>query len=446
LFASLYLSEGAPIGFIWLALPTRLRMRDVPIDQITWLAAILVLPWTLKFAWAPLIDLFRSRLWTLRHWVVSAQIVMGLTLVPLFWLDPQTQFSWLAITLLFHAFAAATQDVSIDALCISSTDPGERGEYNGWMQTGMMLGRAMMGGGALVLSGYLGDQVVVGLLILLTTFSMVLVILSRPPVETFGSQGSRSRLLEVRESVSDALSDRNTWIGLGFAIIGGAAFKSLEVIYGPFLIDRGIEQQLIGWFSMGPMIGAMIVGAIAGGYLTDRFGPKRCVLVSLVYISVSIAVMAIGDSGRPSPSSMAEAAVTDASHEGAGGSFGTAGRVDQTEFDLGNAISESEPSIVPIPVFLLGCLTMTSFGIGAFTSASYALFMDISRPAIAATQFSAFMGATNGCESWSSFASGKLIAAYGYPWAMLTMCAISLMAIPLLVCLKHKPSPNSRLL
>ena len=47
--------------------------------------------------------------------------------------------------------------------------------------------------------------------------------------------------------------------------------------------------------------------------------------------------------------------------------------------------------------------------------------MDISSPVIAATQFSAFMGATNGCESWSSFASGKLIASFGYSVAMLSM-------------------------
>ena len=80
LFASLYLSEGAPIGFIWLALPTRLRAHDVPVEQITWLAAVLVLPWTFKFTWAPLVDLLRSRHWTLRHWIVAAQTVMdGLT-------------------------------------------------------------------------------------------------------------------------------------------------------------------------------------------------------------------------------------------------------------------------------------------------------------------------------------------------------------------------------
>jgi hypothetical protein len=42
--------------------------------------------------------------------------------------------------------------------------------------------------------------------------------------------------------------------------------------------------------------------------------------------------------------------------------------------------------------------------IGLFTAASYALFMDLTDPKLGGTQFSAFMAATNGCESWSGWA------------------------------------------
>lgn len=394
LFACLYLSEGAPIGFIWLALPTRLRAEDVPIEEITWLAAILVLPWTFKFAWAPLIDLLRGQNWSLKSWVVSAQIVMGLTLVPLLWIDPKEHFSYLALLLVLHALAAATQDVSIDALCISTTDPGERGEYNGWMQTGMMLGRAMMGGGGLVLSRYLGDQIVVLMLIFLTTFSMFLLIMSRPPESCDTDDERQSRFRRIFRSFVAAIFDRNTWLGLAFALTGGAAFKSLEVIYGPFLIDRGLSKDAIGWFSLGPMIGAMIVGAMVGGRLADGIGARRCAAASLVFMAVAISTIALVDYRYPG------AAVT----------------------------------------ILLVCLAITAFGIGIFTASSYALLMDISRPALAATQFSAFMGATNGCESWSSYTSGRIISSQGYPAAMLAMSAASLIALPLLLKILPKTS------
>ena len=126
LFAALYLSEGAPIGFLWTAMPTRLKVSGIPLEQITWLTAVLVLPLTFKFAWAPLIDLLQSPRWSLKSWIVAAQSLMGLTLLSLLVFDPAADFNLLAMFLIVHAFAAATQDVAIDASCISVTDPTER--------------------------------------------------------------------------------------------------------------------------------------------------------------------------------------------------------------------------------------------------------------------------------------------------------------------------------
>lgn len=396
LFFSLYLSEGAPIGFIWLALPTRLRASGVDIGDITWLTAILVLPWTFKFLWAPLVDLLRTRRWNLRHWIVTAQVVMGLSLLPLIWLDPVHSFRALGALLLVHAFAAATQDVAIDALCISTTSASERGQYNGWMQAGMLIGRAVMGGGALVLGQHIGETAVVSFLILITTFSILLVLMARSHGAEEVITTEEGHLRKVWESVKTACRQRNTWLGLLFALLGGAAFKSLEVVYGPFLVDRGYDRTTIGWFSAGPMIIAMIFGSLVGGWLADRVGHRRCVAASLIYIAISIAGLAVSE----------------------------------LAFGSGN--------------HLLVLLAVTAFGIGVFTASSYALFMDISHPLIAATQFSAFMGATNGCESWSSYVIGSLIKSQGYPVAMLVLCGASLVALPLLASMKlTRRSPHS---
>ncbi len=387
LFTCLYLSEGAPIGFIWLALPTRMRVDGVPIERIAWFTGALVLPWAAKFLWAPLVDLFRTDRWTLRHWIISAQCLMGLTLAPLMWLDLKADFSLVAGLLFLHALSAATQDVAIDALCISVTKPSERGQFNGWMQAGMLLGRASMGGGALVLAEYLSESAVVGVLIGITTFSMLLVLLARLPADDRAAGASFGRRGEqVRSAALAAISHRNTWLGLAFALLGGAAFKSLEVVYGPFLVDRGFEQKAIGAFAAGPMILSMVFGAVLGGWLADRWGRRRFVAASLLFIAGSIAAVALCDAQDAGP---------------------------------------RNPRLMPL-------LTATALGIGMFTSSSYALFMDITAPAIAATQFSAFMGATNGCESWSVAAIGVIIEAYGYPRAMLVMCGASLLALPIL--------------
>ncbi len=378
-------------------MPTRLRVRDVPIEQITWLTALLVLPWTFKFLWAPLIDLLRGPRWGFRHWIIASQTMMGLTLAPLLWIDPLIHLNMMAAFLLMHAFCAATQDVAIDAYCISTTTVDERGEFNGWMQTGMLTGRAIMGGGALIASAYVGDAFVVVALILMTTSSMLFVIMS-PQHELVPVQGSSSeRLREIAGSMKQMICRRTTWLGLLFGLIGGAAFKSLEVFYGPFLVDRGVSQDTIGWFSMIPMIGMMIMGSLIGGWLADRGGVRRTVGVALGLISLAVIALGLAD-----------------------------------RYSTG-----------PVETYAFALLAVAALGIGIFTASSYALFMNLTEPRIAATQFSAFMGSTNGCESWSSYASGLIIAQAGYAAAMFSMASISLLVIPVLFLLQPPREPSN---
>jgi hypothetical protein len=79
--------------------------------------------------------------------------------------------------------------------------------------------------------------------------------------------------------------------------------------------------------------------------------------------------------------------------------------------------------------------------IGLFTAASYALFMDLTDPEIGGTQFSAFMSATNACESWSALAGGRIAGASGYPAAFVVMCIASLGSLPILARLRRINRP-----
>jgi predicted MFS family arabinose efflux permease len=243
----------------------------------------------------------------------------------------------------------------------------------------------MFGGGALLMSKWIGQTAVVCLLIAAVTGSMILVAGSRlPPAER--QSVLRERAAHAAREFRAALTELHTWQGLLFALIGGAAFKSLEVVLGPFLVDRGYTEEEIGLFSAGPMIGLMVLGALTGGWLADRIRRTTCVSIALLSFVVPIAALAAAD------------------------------------LALGGARG----------LHLLALLAITAFGIGLFTASSYALFMDLTRRGIAATQFSAFMGATNGCEAWSSVSVGRVIAGQGYSAAFWCMCCASLLALPLL--------------
>jgi dipeptide/tripeptide permease len=98
-------------------------------------------------------------------------------------------------------------------------------------------------------------------------------------------------------------------------------------------------------------------------------------------------------------------------------------------------------------------LLMVLYGlIGLYLAASYALYMDLTDPALSATQFTGYMSLTNVCESWSARAGGLLIASLGYAGAFGCMALGSLAALGMLVplngVLRHsaaapQPKPDS---
>ncbi len=384
LFTFLYLSEGAPIGFIWWALPTILRTAGVAVPKITALTAMLVLPWVFKFLWAPLVDSLRTPRWGFRAWIISAQLAMGLTLLPLIWLDPIGHFSSWSLLLLLHAGFAATQDVAIDAMAINLVPEHQRGSLNGCMQAGMLVGRSAFGGGALLVASVGGTPWVIVALIVCIWMTLVFVIFVQEPAETVAI---RHRLTDFRQHLQAALRRRTTWLGLAFALVSAAGFEATGQLAGPFLVDRDVSERAIGLFFGVAVVGATLVGGLIGGTLSDRWGRLRAVAIFLVGFVVMIGGLAISDL----------------------------------------AMSKPEPSV------LIGWLTGMYFFIGLFTASSYALFMDLTDARLGGTQFSAFMSATNGCESWSAWAGGRIVGpSHHYAAAFLTMCVASLLSLPLL--------------
>ncbi len=385
LFAVLYAAEGAPIGFIWWALPTLLRTAGVSIEQITGLTAVVLLPWICKFLWAPLVDALRTRWWGFRAWIASAQLLMGLTLLPLLWLDPLEHFATWRALLLIHAAAAATQDVAVDALAINTAPLAQRGLLNGCMQAGMLTGRSVFGGGALLVFAWLGYR---GVLILLVAWiwialAALIVVRVAEPVTRSGVPRPFTRVL------LQAARQRHTWIGLAFALTSAAAFEATGQLAGPFLVDRGVAAATIGAFFGIAVVISMLTGGVAGGVLADRWGRPRAVAVFLAAIVTMVLALAAAD---------------------AAGSR---------------------------PVVLLALLTGLYFCVGLFTAASYALFMDLTDPRIGGTQFSTYMAATNGCESWAVWTGGRIAGTAGYPTAFAVMAGASLLALPLLRLLRR---------
>ncbi|HUE86507.1 MAG TPA: MFS transporter [Vicinamibacterales bacterium] len=388
LFASLYFSEGAPIGFLWWALPTRLRASGLDVSEITGLLGILVLPWAFKFLGAPFIDVVRSPRWPLRAWIATCQILMGLFLLPTLLLDWRADFALIATLLILHAFSAATQDVAVDAYALSVVPVVERGSVNAWMQTGMLIGRSIFGGGALLLDARVGPNATIVMLVIAIWSTLAMLALAGEPEPARSGVTVATRRHTFVTALQEVLRKPTTWLVLVFAAIGGAGFESVGLLVGPYLLDRGFSSQQIGGFLFLPTVAAMILGALVAGRRADRFDRRREAGLALVLLAATILTLAA---------------------LAAPGSWLT-----------------------------LALLALLYFFIGAFTTASYALFMDMTDRRLGATQLSAYMSATNLCESGSAFAVGALVTAFGYGPAFSVMAMVSLVGLPVLWLLPRR--------
>ena len=391
-FAFLYFSEGAPIGFLWWAMPTLLRTEVVAVERITMLTSLLVLPWTGKFLWAPLVDALRGPRWGFRNWAMSAQLAMGACLIPLLWLDPLEHLTAWIVLLMAHAFFAATQDVAIDALAVTTTAPDQRGWLNGAMQAGMLLGRSLFGGGAILVAHHFGWKAV--LLALLAAIWGTIFFLWRmmrgiePPI------AAGSAWVQFGHSLRMAVRSRATWQGLGFALTAGAGFEAMGAMAGPFLIDAGVSAHATGIFFGLPVVGAMLVGGLIGGRLADRGNRRRTVGGYLILLCLLVAMVGLGD-------------------------------------------------LLELPgTVLMGLMVSVYFAIGLFTAASYGLFMDLTDPRLGATQFSTFMAATNGCEAWSAGVGGRIAGSVGYGPAFFIMPLIGLLGLVFLPGMRRPASAS----
>ncbi|MCK6553562.1 MFS transporter [Candidatus Binatia bacterium] len=260
--AVLYFAEGLPFGIVVDTLPVYFRVHGVSLTAIG-LMSLLGAPWTLKVVWAPLVDRFGPY----RRWILSCLALMALSLTALP-LAPAVDPGPLVWALLFaFTLASATQDIAIDAYTINLLAPGEEGVANGVRLAAYRVALIVGGGGLVMLAGGLGWTAVfhaaAGLLIVAALAVARSPLLPRPPAATGGSWFRPLRDWILRPGAPAVFL---------FVLTYKLGDASMGPMVKPFWVDRGLSLEEIGLVSTTLGIAASIVGALAGGLLTSRWG------------------------------------------------------------------------------------------------------------------------------------------------------------------------------
>jgi MFS transporter, PAT family, beta-lactamase induction signal transducer AmpG len=96
------------------------------------------------------------------------------------------------------------------------------------------------------------------------------------------------------------------------------------------------------------------------------------------------------------------------------------------------------PPAALVQVFWIACLVYNAFQ-GLYYGIQSAMFMDITTPRVAATQFTAYMAMLNLTISYSAKWQGWAIERFGYPGTLALDAALGMIGVALLPLLKPRP-------
>jgi PAT family beta-lactamase induction signal transducer AmpG len=188
-------------------------------------------------------------------------------------------------------------------------------------------------------------------------------------------------------------SGRGPKIGVAFALLPTGAFALAYATLSTIQVDYGLQDHQIAVLSIYNTIAAAI-GCMAGGWLGDRFGPKRTVAIAYALTAAPALVLAAQISG--------------------GGL-----------------------QAVPIDLFY-GLIISHGLFFGMAFGVRNAIFMGMTNPAVAATQFTAFMGMANIAISFGNYWQGIVAERMGYAAVLYLDALFALLVILVIPFLRER--------
>lgn len=449
---ALYVAQGLPMGFV--AVGYRVLLADAGYSNAAIGAAMSLayLPWAFKLVWGPLLDAVPPlRAGRRRPFIVGAQACMGCLLLAMVWIDPRQAIGLTAAVLMATSTFASLQDVAVDALAVDILREHERGKANSLMWAGKVGGNAMGGAGGMLIVAHAGwgalfaamagaiwvlmlvplcirerpptsdDRPASLGLFRLAWFLIPLVVVAgamyalsaiesrntgtwvkaipivRPFVAVAGAVAvwpliDRKGFLALRDSFSFAAP----WWGVVIAVMTPAGYTLVGSSLTRLLrVDLGLDEHALATLTgvVDPISG--VIGALIGGALADRFGVRRVVALTMLVLGAILATWA------------------------------------------------SFPGMWSSWVFVVCWSAVFAGTVAAYSAAFLGLCMALTNPRISATQFAAYMAASNLTYAWTAPVGGLLADWGGYTTLFAVAACVQVAAIAL-VPLVHITAANKR--
>lgn len=276
-------SSGLPLALSGTTLAVWMTERGVDLKTIG-LYALVGLPYTIKFLWAPLVDaldipILSRALGRRRGWLIFTQLLLAAAILFLGFQNPEISLWPVALGAVMVATASATQDIVIDAFRVESLDTSEQAAGMAGYVAAYRIGMLVSGAGVIAIVsalevmgfargvtwmwGYAAAAAMMIVGILATLFA------TEPAAPEQAEMKKRDPLTRVLIIAFDAFREFLTRdmaiVVLIFVVLYKFCDAFAGVLTAPFVIDIGFDKLTYAGVVKGVGLAAALIGGFAGG-------------------------------------------------------------------------------------------------------------------------------------------------------------------------------------
>lgn len=268
-------------------------MKDAGVDlTVIGMMALVGLPYTLKFLWAPVLDRYTLPfLGRRRGWLLVFQVFLIFSISALGFTDPGKSPWMVAAAAFLVTFFSASQDIVVDAYRREDLPDEELGLGSSLYINGYRVGMLLASGGGLIMADYMPFSMVYQAMAACLLPGVITTLLAREP------KVSVSTPKNIKEAVIDPLVEYFSRQDAVWILVFILFYKIGDTMAGamtiPFYLDIGFSKSQIG--AVVKLFGfwATLGGSLAGGVIMLRLKINRSLWVFGFLQAVSTAGFAV---------------------------------------------------------------------------------------------------------------------------------------------------------
>jgi PAT family beta-lactamase induction signal transducer AmpG len=294
-------SAGLPLPLVYATLTAWLYETGVPTSTIS-LFAYLMLAYSFKFVWSPLVDavglpVLTRWLGRRRAWLFASQVGLAASLYMLSNVDPSSAMTIFVAIAACVALLSATQDIVLDAYRIEIAPVEMQGVLAASYQYGYRVAIVVSGAGALYLAEFLSWSIAYAVMAACMAVGIVTTLYCKEPKNvtppdyhfagTWHQKVAKWFLAAIAGPFADFFRRYGwfAWLMLSFIVVYRLSDYVLGILANPFYLDVGYTKSQVASVAKLYGLGVALIGIGAGGWAILKFGLARCLISATVLIA-----------------------------------------------------------------------------------------------------------------------------------------------------------------